>query len=164
MVDGAQALDRRRPWLSHLALFECDHVQPPAHDLQQLAGVEQVIGAERPAEPFIATGEGLVNQHAAGRQAADERGQERTPEVVDDDHPREPARPERPWPGALEIGLDQFQVRIAFQIGDARKVPVDGDDAVAAGEKQAAVAAGPTGDIEHLAGRGHEPGEPANPR
>ena len=49
------------------AVFVGDHVQPGAGP-QQLARLQQEVGARRLAHRLVAVGKGLVQQQAAGRQ------------------------------------------------------------------------------------------------
>src|SRR5574338_28101 len=62
-------------------------------------------------------------------------------EIVGDDHALEAASGERPGAAVLEIGRDALAARRSRQIGDARKVAVEGDDPTAPAKEQAAMAA-----------------------
>ena len=84
-----------------------------SHDAQTREGgekftrAEQEVAPRRPADAFVARGEGLVQQDAAGRERCRERREQRPPEVVGDDDGVEGPAGERPGAG-LEVGDDDF--------------------------------------------------------
>ncbi len=64
--------------------------------LHHFAGAQQEIRARGLAHGLVAGGEGLVDQNAAGRHAGQQRGQQRPPQVVGDDHGAEAAAGQGP--------------------------------------------------------------------
>ena len=62
------ALDHRHLRLADHARLVGRHREPAAHQLEQLAVLQQELGLARPAEALVAFHEGLVEQHAARRE------------------------------------------------------------------------------------------------
>ena len=116
-----------------------------AHQLEQFAVLQQELRLARPPEALVAFHEGLVEQHAARRERAEQRGEERAMQVVGDDHGAERAAGQGPGRSVLEIGLHDLDVRLG---GERADVAIDGRDLVAALGEEAGVPAAAGGDVE----------------
>ena len=66
-------------------------------------------------------------------------------------------------PLVLEVGLHGLEARMPGQVGNAREIAVDCNDAVAAFEKQTGVASRAARDVEDVAAVGDEPRKPNDP-
>ena len=81
-----------------------EHTQPGgARDIEQFAGAQQEIGVPRATEAFVPRGEGLADQHPAGRERRGQRREQRTVEVVGDDDAGEARVAERPAGAGFEV-------------------------------------------------------------
>src|SRR6185312_5310634 len=84
--NSGDPLDYGRARLGDLALLERGDVEPLA-DLAELARLQQKVGVARPAEPFVADRERLVDQHPARRQRTDDIRQDRPEQIIGHDDP-----------------------------------------------------------------------------
>lgn len=141
-----------------------DDLEPPRRQRQQLAAFEKVVRVARPAEAFVAHGEGFVEQDAAGRQAIDERREERAEQVVGHDHRVEAAPFQRPLPALLQIRPDDLDPRIARHVGHGGDVDVDHGEAMPARPQMAGVTPGTAGEVEDAALRPDQTREADDPR
>ncbi len=124
-----------------------------AHHLQELAVLEQEIRVAGLAKALVAAREGLVDQHAAGCRRGDDRGQQRTPEIVGDDHRSKAPCAQGARGPDLDIGFDDLDPRIALEVGDAPDVAIDRRDAPAARQQQSGVPPAAAGEVRAAACR-----------
>nr|GEU28413.1 hypothetical protein [Tanacetum cinerariifolium] len=153
---GADALHHRLLGRLRDAVFERHHAQAVfGGQRQQFARLQQVVGIRRLAELGVAIGEGFVDQHAIGRQAAQHVRHQRPVQVVGDHDAGKALGTEGPR-GALLFQVD----RRGGDAGPGRRqqrfrIAVDGQHRVAQHDHVARVAAGAAGKVQHFAA-GHQ--------
>ena len=146
-------LDRRWARRAQNQLLNGDDFQSTGHGRGEFARTQEEIGIAGAPEPFVAEGEGLVEQKPARRHGRDDVGQDRPVQVVGHHDQIEALRPQRPGIAPLQIGPQFAQSR---RVGLPVGIDVQGRDAEAMGEKQSAMPAGPRGHIECPAARSHQ--------
>ncbi len=131
-------------------LVRNDH-QDGAGGVEQLPGPQQEVRITGPPEPLIASSEGLVDQYSSRPDGADNRRQQRPPEVIRHDDAVEALIPEGPWRAILEVRFDQHQPAIIRDQPGRRYVAVEPDHPMARFQSELQVPPTSAGDIENLA-------------
>jgi len=100
-------LAHSRPRLLVEAVFIGLDYQSGREGVEQLARIEKERRIARPAVFLVALGEGLVDQHAAGREGVRQEGKERAVQVVRDHDAVELTLIERPAI-SFQVGFDEL--------------------------------------------------------
>ncbi len=112
----------------HLALLEGEDGQP-GESFEEFAGAKQEIRVARTSKAFIADREGLINQHAVGRQGRGDRREQRAMEVIG--HKDAVIEAELPQGMFRHAGFEIDGVDFALVAGEraqALDIAVDGSD------------------------------------
>jgi hypothetical protein len=142
------ALHLCRPWIADGDLLVGHDVEAPGDEVTQLPRPQKELRPCGMPEPFVAGGEGLVEENTAVRDGGDEILEDRAVEIVGHNHPTKPAIADRPGPPTLEICLDGLEMRVGAQVAEARQVPVDGDHRMPTLEEEPSVATAAARDVE----------------
>jgi hypothetical protein len=123
----------------------------PAYGIEQLARPQQEVRILGQPETLVADGKRLVDKDAGGVHRRNECRHQWTVEIVRHHYTSEAPALKSKGSFVLEIGLDRLQSVMLGEIGDARELPVDRHNAVAACEKQTCVAPGTACNVENVA-------------
>ena len=120
---------------------------------QQLAGLQQKVGARGFAHGLVAGGKGLIHQHTAVGQAVQQGRHEAAPQVVGDHHRVKTLAGQRPG-AVFDVGLNGRAH--ALQAGQGLGRSVHARDGVSQAGQVAHVAAVAAGHIQHAAAGGNQ--------
>ena len=147
-------------------MLEGDGPQKRRGRCEQFARPQQEFGVPGPAKALVSHAEGLVDEKAILRHRGHDLGEDRSPEVIGDDHTIEALAAKRKRAPVLDVHLDEIET--TWRCG-GEESPCSGDVAINPRHAQTArqterkMPTGTAGDIQDTPTLGNATKEPGHP-